>query len=540
MFYLENEIFFLTIYGMKNAITLVFLFSTFFLSGQSWFQDGDQWVNSISRGFIFNDIGHEVVKVSTNDTMINGHIYDVLEKKFSFEVFGTDTIWQEGRTSLVRAEGDSIYYYDGMEEYLIYDFSMAPGDSIKWFADNGNPGCKSFFILDSIYTIDHNGEQVRVQEGYSDSHYSFLGPIRIVETIGVAEKKNIVGDTSWYFTGFLIPNLGLTCLEDQLPPRMCSFTGSKLDFGRTVESCSEIIPYRSNWFKINDKWTYNFFGSFGRGSFAREIQYERKDTMINEIKYKFLNNKIYAIDGDGDLFSYGEEDYIVRSDNRRVYYWSGEEERLVYDFNMNPGDSIEWLPQTFENQFETNCITHFLLDSIYIDVVDNRPIQVQLGILYSRYNGSEMKIQIYEGIGVVRYYDLNYNEWNAGGFLIPALHLECFFDGLGQGHFCRYESLDLNFSDGRDCFDLITEVKDLDSNIKSIKLVANPVTSTLFLEGDFDPMQRFSIYSLEGRKLANGVLGNGNIDINDLQAGTYLITVLLPNSVPTTLRFIKI
>ena len=439
---------------------------------------------------------------------------------------------------------DSVFHlYEGVEQ-LIYDFNMSVGDSIWWY-DQG--GCPIKFRLDSLYKKEIDGSLIDIQEGLVDSE-DFFHPrfVRIYRGVGVVESKSNHWDTTLVqdggSLGFLLPSEGLFCGLDYTPPSLCSFENDIIYIGREYESCRWISSTTQHWFYQNGEWVYNFGGMFDPETYARILKHNyQQDTIIEGETYQLVSNTVASRSGASELSYYDEEPYIMRSEDRKLYYWTGDTTHLVYDFNMSPGDSIEWYPDHEGSDTIGSCRAFFVLDSLSIDSIYQNEYHVQHGRLISKFWEEETKIEIYESIGWVKSYDDYNGYWHSSGFLIPELNLACYWDAAGQGDFCQYTS---NFGnrypmEETDCYDLVSSSERPKIDLE-IKIAPNPVNESFQLIGDLSSFESYVIYDINGRKVAGFLSVRGPINVADLPSGLYFLQLQGGHSFLKTIKFSKI
>jgi pectate lyase len=75
------------------------------------------------------------------------------------------------------------------------------------------------------------------------------------------------------------------------------------------------------------------------------------------------------------------------------------------------------------------------------------------------------------------------------------------------------------------CANAITNIENNTSNAIHISLHPNPTKTELFVSGNFSENSNYEITSIEGKALQAGVVSGGNINIENLRTGIYIIKI---------------
>lgn len=181
----------------KPSFLVILICLTCSLKGQNWFPVGASWTYNQVILFEGNtSVSFEV----TRDEMING--------KLCKELTGQCTCSPVNATYVYEEEG-RVYRYDQELDsfFLLYDFNLVAGDTLvisagSLFNDQGQ------YIIDSVSTVNYNGEELRVQHITTLNWHVTLGS-KLIEKIGSNEC---------FFPqiGFCDPGTGgIICYEDQ-------------------------------------------------------------------------------------------------------------------------------------------------------------------------------------------------------------------------------------------------------------------------------------------------------------------------------------
>ena len=130
-----------------------------------------------------------------------------------------------------------------------------------------------------------------------------------------------------------------------------------------------ILPLCLNaqrWFPENATWTFNRqrLLSFRAHGYTKYTVV--KDTVINNTAAKLI--VVNAVEYDG-VESARDSLFVYESDSR-VYLWNGSEFRLMYDFNLNVGD-------TLITDIDTTSCAPLIVDSIFNRILDGQNLKVQ-------------------------------------------------------------------------------------------------------------------------------------------------------------------
>ncbi len=166
---------------MKISLLLLsFIFFTFCSKAQTEFAPiGATWHFDYYQ--FLSQAGYEKIVV-VKDTLILGKQAKKLELERITKdgITGNfyDTTWED---HYLYQSGDTVYHYTDASNLLeiddfiiLYDFSMVPGDTLFYIDD-------FYFVLDSIGTVELNGEEYRLQYGRTTfTKYTILEGVTIV------------------------------------------------------------------------------------------------------------------------------------------------------------------------------------------------------------------------------------------------------------------------------------------------------------------------------------------------------------------------
>jgi hypothetical protein len=181
---------------MRLTFLVTFFVFSSSLVAQEWFPIGANWYyNQVD--FLLMGERFKYFEV-TGDTTIQGKYCHTIEGECECSEFAL--------VNYLHVDGEQIFYFDEVSSAfrILYDFGLAPGDTLKYFSYNHG---ETQYVLDSITTLDINGYALRVQHfqyvngiwELGDKVFEFIGSNRcLYPLIGVCDPG----------TG------GLRCYED--------------------------------------------------------------------------------------------------------------------------------------------------------------------------------------------------------------------------------------------------------------------------------------------------------------------------------------
>jgi len=241
------------------------------------------------------------------------------------------------------------------------------------------------------------------------------------------------------------------------------------------------------------------------GSYTNNATYSIEgDTVINEITYK----AIYTTPD--SIFDATASEYhsAVRDSANRWLFVPGDEseEYLLYDFNINEGDTIE-----INNPWEDGLRTLIAFNVDSVELSDGYYKRIGVGI-YDPPSGQPHIIdQWIEGIGSTN--GLFYSGWY---IMDLGYQLLCFH---------RNDTLVYLHSPDGTCGYILVGSDERNSSLK-VEVFPNPVTNVLTIKSSFDCAVR--IYDINGRFVYTG--RDRTIDLSWLNTGIYYLRVYDANN----------
>jgi hypothetical protein len=227
------------------------------------------------------------------------------------------------------------------------------------------------------------------------------------------------------------------------------------------------------------------------------------DTVWNGKTYKNL----YTCDADPSVSNWDiGSDYLYREEAGKVFkvnFWS-EQEELVYDFNLNIGDSV-YVDSIYANAYA--YVT--LVDSIIIDGAYHKQIHFDspqdiwvegLGSLHSPFNPIQYSFLIPGGFEL-----LCVTNQNGTIYMNPSYH-KCYIDTT-----------------------YITSQPELFQSSSEIKVSNNPMKtfSLIKIQGSVDGFEKYSLFNSCGMMIKSGTIKDNTFTIQreNLSSGIYFLKV---------------
>jgi len=259
-------------------------------------------------------------------------------------------------------------------------------------------------------------------------------------------------------------------------------------------------------FEVGDEWIYTQSYQTQAGSdpksfiIEEEVEWEGRQALV-------VRPGLFA----------GQE-YLAQEEGR-VYFWDDAlgEYQLTYDFDNDSLYYIRYL------SYATNAIDSFavVVDSIKIDQIDEKNIQVQ----YCRSNlgsgGALFPFKIYRGIGFQNFgvrLLIGVVDINVGG-------LRCF-----ESPDCNIKFVDFP------CDTSTVSVHSLKSSL-DLKIHPNPVNDRIYLETT-DQNWSYQVINLQGQQMMQGQYQD-HIDVDQLPSGIYFLQLQEEGEWYRTIKFVK-
>ena len=197
---------------IKFQVLIIMYVISLNMNAQQWYPENANWIFNKQEPLSFP--AHGYIKYSVlEDTTIN----DTTAKLITI-----DTLFYNGNESVkdslfVHESNSKVYFWNGNQFKLMYDFNLNVGDTLNVDIDLNNCDSVSPVIVDSISIINLNGQELKVQHIsytlYTEEQYGFNSTLseQIIERIG-SEKHFIYSPSCIIEDEFTYS--GLRCYND--------------------------------------------------------------------------------------------------------------------------------------------------------------------------------------------------------------------------------------------------------------------------------------------------------------------------------------
>jgi hypothetical protein len=296
---------------------------------------------------------------------------------------------------------------------------------------------------------------------------------------------------------------------------------------------SELIAWSQDFAPLNAKWHYeNFchmppwYGSCGY--FTVEVV---RDTVVNGLAATVLENRNMGV-------LIPETEVIIREDGDRVYFFENGQFKLLYDFNLNAGDTM------------TFSIPH---NSMYYDFScgGGADTSITSRVLVTSTNLTEVDGQLLKVLNTSPIYqdDADYLGWELGSVtqrvgssngLFGFSATQC--TGGFFGHLRCYSDSQISLTTITEACDFVTGQEEL-KGTGTVAVYPNPASSTVRVESTDGEISAYRISNMSSqivldRKVAPSV--TINIDLSHLPQGLYVLEAHGLNGTVTRERIVKL
>lgn len=288
------------------------------------------------------------------------------------------------------------------------------------------------------------------------------------------------------------------------------------------------VSFAQNWYPDGATWTFNWQEYTMHGYVKYSVG---NDTVINDTAAKLINIKqVRSIGSESDL-----EPLIVHESNSRVYHWTGEKFKLMYDFNLNAGDTLK---TEVRHADWCDSVSPVIIDSVSSVNINGINLKVQY-ITYTPYNWEYLvearTERIVERVGSERYFIYSPNcEF---GCSFANTDLRCYND---DDISYRNEWWDTHYSDV-ECDSVINaQIQEVPNN--KFTVYPNPTDDfvTISDDGQHDGTFCAELYNSLGEKLYIATAEcSATFNMENYPAGLYVIKVYKKESDIYTFNVIK-
>lgn len=507
---------------MKNFVLLL-LFSWFTLSVSAQL---DHFSNPDAKWYVHRSYAdgspydpsfvaiHTEIYGFEEDTTISGEKW--LKLFSTYDSTFTSDLNFEG---YVFSKNDLVEFIDiqGKKDTL-YDFSTDKQDSVYFVFKNGERH-DQFLNPDSIGSILIGGQTYKT--------ISFEEPVGNI-AFDHLDEMWIRGIGSIH--GPLHPlQLRTYSHEDGLANEVdlvCTTILDTLIFSEGPQCFVQQDNDWKSWYKIGTKWhinlTYDDPPNLKQGYEYWEVT---KDTLIQGVNAKCLEGKYHT------YTEYTPDPIIVYESNNQAYYWTGANFQLMYDFNLDQGDTLN--PSLANRSYD--CDSSFVIvDSTTTLNVGSETLKVQF-IGVHTYDDGHKEVFTYE---VIERIGLAYT-WTFGSEFIfnpePICNvaIDNFWNDGGLRCYEEPNGLSYNAKPYLSRCDVNTSANTLTESF--IQISPNPSSSIIRVEGVSDDT-KFIVSTILGEQVKSG--SGTSINVQNLNAGIYILH-LESNTKRTSLRFVK-
>lgn len=282
--------------------------------------------------------------------------------------------------------------------------------------------------------------------------------------------------------------------------------------------------FSQTWFADDHKWTYRYFNPFSTEGYG-ETKVEG-DIMIDGREGKVLVTNYTAINvAQGDSFHLTIRNKVYEEDSRVYLLTDFDYPDLLYDFNLEIGDSITYRIRDNSGMCIDTIVYH--LDSLSTERLNSEELIVQHFTFYDPNWQYEGTTTITEKVG----------RTSGGGLRLDHRfgHI-CFFDAPGDW-LCAFRegTEEIKILD-QDCYELPVNTNDIDDPL--VKVYPNPATDEIFIE-NYLSISNIQLYSMEGHLLSD-YKPQAVLDISLLNPGAYVLRMLDVRGKENQLPFYKI
>ena len=161
-----------------------------------------------------------------------------------------------------------------------------------------------------------------------------------------------------------------------------------------------VVSFAQNWYPAGATWTFDnqYLVSYPAHGYVKYSV--GNDTVINDTVAKIININAVAYNGNESI----GDPLIVHESNSRVYHWTGEKFKLMYDFNLNAGDTLK---TEVRHADWCDSVSPVIIDSVSSVNINGINLKVQY-ITYTPYDWEyyiEARTErIVERVGSERYF----------------------------------------------------------------------------------------------------------------------------------------
>jgi len=292
---------------MKQLLIMCFLIVSIGIdiNCQTWFQEDDYWVNRFSIPFATG--GYSEMTVLDNVVIENIHLTFLEHKHVGINQMWGDSVNFTRNYTITLGDSKVYFSWDEYSNELLFDFTLEPGDSIKYqVIDNFGTNCGDSitYYLDSLSNVELDGQILTAQHFTTyDPWWDYYGNKTIIEKIGPTTGH------------FIIPNAH-PCWTDHEGASLCTFSNGneEIDF---LETDCYFLPVSTNDIPKNE---IQIYPNPSTGLINIDASIEFKNATI--IHFSGQNQLLRIADNKIDISHLNKGYYIIEltsSNNKKIY-----------------------------------------------------------------------------------------------------------------------------------------------------------------------------------------------------------------------------
>jgi len=254
--------------------------------------------------------------------------------------------------------------------------------------------------------------------------------------------------------------------------------------------------------------TYNYVYYVGGYDTINEHVYANLFQSGNEEYWWFGPPPVYNCSG---TYEFNNPAGLFRQENKKIYRWNGNADEMLYDFDLDVGDTLPDSPLLYEDDIYVTAIDSILIGEDYRKV---------FSLSTSMYNQA---FDMIEGVGFIHGFLSGYPDYFYPETLVCyALQSVVYYENPN--------------SYGGEC-DMFVGIPDNDTQTPQTKIFPNPSDGNITVRIQLDEATEvlIKVFDITGSVLYKDSwrfypgINEKNLNISDLPAGMYFITVIGEN-----------
>lgn len=286
------------------------------------------------------------------------------------------------------------------------------------------------------------------------------------------------------------------------------------------EECSEVIVIDGkvdtlyNYYFVNPRNEWNILISFKENGVIKKktvrYRFSSDTSLINGIGY----HELLSTESKTEPISH-HTGAFYRQDTDKVWKWTPEGEELIYNFN-------QWIEGLYYMYLEDDTVSFIITPEVRRLIDGSRRRTLLLEGYVENVEDHECNFTWIEGIGSLYGFPYDKNKCKKGNFTSQLL---CFYtdDEL------LYKNENIS-----GCY----LVSNDEIELSTLKIYPNPVKKTLIIE-NYSDISRVEIYNTIGQLMIKIDAPGNTINVSELPAGAYFITIYRNSQELLRMKFIK-